>query len=319
MIGKTLGRYKILEPLGAGGMGEVYLAEDTRLKRKVAIKVLPTEFASDSERLARFEQEARAAAALNHPHIAVVFDVGQELVEVGGGDDGDSDSGDSGPMKSTAVVHYMVQEYLEGQTLADQLNSKGAMPTKKTLDFAAEVAEALGAAPGAGIVHRDLKPANILVSPDGHAKVLDFGLAPAFITGSEGGALPHFPPDGEWIVFDATDTLAKIPAEGGEPLELASYSGPIFGPPERPHGGRGGSRLRPGVRSPTADLRRRHSGPGVGHELRQHPRRPADHVEHRLRRAEQRRTPDVGRGAQLVQGRRAAGATTVRTLFTTSP
>ena len=131
MIGKTLGRYKILEPLGAGGMGEVYLAEDTRLKRKVAIKVLPTEFASDSERLARFEQEARAAAALNHPHIAVVFDVGQELVEVGGGDDGDSDSGDSCPVKSTAVVHYMVQEYLEGQTLRRSAQQQGGDADQK--------------------------------------------------------------------------------------------------------------------------------------------------------------------------------------------
>ena len=177
MIGTSLGPYKIIDSLGSGGMGEVYLAEDTRLKRKVAIKVLPAEFASDPERLARFEQEARAAAALNHPHIAAVFDVGQELVELGGGDDGDSDSGDSGPVKSKAVVHYIVQEYLEGQTLGDQINSKGAMPTKKALDLGAEIASALSAAHEAGIVHRDLKPANVFVSPDGHAKVLDFGLA----------------------------------------------------------------------------------------------------------------------------------------------
>ena len=93
MIGKSLGPYKIIDTLGAGGMGEVFLAEDTRLGRKVAIKVLPAEFASDPERLARFEQEARAAAALNHPHIAAVFDVGSALAEVGGGDDGNSDSG----------------------------------------------------------------------------------------------------------------------------------------------------------------------------------------------------------------------------------
>ena len=177
LIGESLGPYKILAPLGRGGMGEVYLAEDTRLKRKVAIKVLPAEFASDPERLARFEQEARAAAALNHPHIAAVFDVGQELVELGGGDDGGSDSGDSGPVKSEAVVHYIVQEYLEGQTLADQINSKGATPTKKALDLGVEIASALSAAHEAGIVHRDLKPANVFVSPDGHAKVLDFGLA----------------------------------------------------------------------------------------------------------------------------------------------
>ncbi len=96
MVGKTLGHYEILEPLGKGGMGEVYLGEDTRLGRKVAIKVLPEEYASDPERLARFEQEARAAAALNHPHIAVVHDVGSET----------SDDG--------TVTHFMVQEYLEG-------------------------------------------------------------------------------------------------------------------------------------------------------------------------------------------------------------
>ncbi len=103
MVGKTLGHYEILELLGAGGMGEVYLGEDTRLGRKVAIKVLPEEYASDPERLARFEQEARAAAALNHPHIAVVHDVGSET----------SDDG--------TITHFMVQEYLEGDTLREPL------------------------------------------------------------------------------------------------------------------------------------------------------------------------------------------------------
>ena len=109
MIGTSLGPYKILEQLGAGGMGEVYLGEDTRLGRKVAIKVLPAEFASDPERLARFEQEARAAAALNHPHIAVVHDVGSEA-----GEDG-------------STTHFIVQEYLEGQSLRERLD-KGALP-----------------------------------------------------------------------------------------------------------------------------------------------------------------------------------------------
>ena len=160
MIGKSLGPYEIIDMLGAGGMGQVYLAKDTRLGRNVAVKVLPAEFASDPERLARFEQEARAAAALNHPHIAAVFDVGKAVVE--------GESGD---------VHYMVQEHLEGQTLGDRLESKGAMSTKTALDLAVEIVEALAAAHGAGIVHRDLKPPNIFVSTDGHGKVLDFGLA----------------------------------------------------------------------------------------------------------------------------------------------
>ena len=139
-------------------MGEVYLAEDTRLGRKVAVKVLPAQFASDRERLARFEQEAKAAAALNHPHIAAVFDVGTEPTDEGG------------------TTHFMVQEYLDGHTLRTTLN-KGALPVGKALLHGREIAEALAAAHGAGIVHRDLKPDNVFITKDGHAKVLDFGLA----------------------------------------------------------------------------------------------------------------------------------------------
>lgn len=151
--GTRLGPYEIQESLGAGGMGEVYLAQDTRLGRTVAIKVLPEQFVADPERLARFDQEARAAAALNHPHIAVLHDIGE---------DGGS--------------HYMVQEHLQGKTLRDVLRG-GAMPLDNVLLLAAELAAALKAAHRAGIVHRDLKPENIFVSEDGHAKVLDFGLA----------------------------------------------------------------------------------------------------------------------------------------------
>ncbi len=177
MIGTSLGPYKIIEQLGAGGMGEVYLGEDTRLGRKVAIKVLPEEYASDPERLARFEQEARAAAALNHPHIAVVHDVGSET-----GDDG-------------TITHFMVQEYLEGDTLREPLK-KGALPLARALDLATEIAEALAAAHAAGIVHRDLKPENIFITKEGHAKVLDFGLAklmemaPAMSPGTEASKSP---------------------------------------------------------------------------------------------------------------------------------
>jgi len=172
--GDTLGPYEIKEPLGAGGMGEVYLAEDTRLGRKVAIKVLPAVFADDAERLARFEQEARAAAALNHPHIAVVFDVGHEVV-AGGSAASDSSAGDAAPGAAT-TVHYMVQEYLEGQTLGDAL-VKRALPLHQALALATEIGEALQAAHAANIVHRDLKPDNIFITESGHAKVLDFGLA----------------------------------------------------------------------------------------------------------------------------------------------
>ncbi|HEX9701003.1 MAG TPA: protein kinase [Acidobacteriota bacterium] len=157
--GDQLGPYEIKEPLGAGGMGEVYLAEDERLGRRVAIKVLPDRFASDPARLARFEQEARAAAALNHPHIAAVFDVG------------------SAPAAGATVeTRYIVQEYLEGETLRWAL-AAGRLPLKKTLALGIEIAEALAAAHAAAIVHRDLKPDNVFVTCDGHVKVLDFGLA----------------------------------------------------------------------------------------------------------------------------------------------
>jgi hypothetical protein len=155
--GTRLGPYEIKKQLGAGGMGEVYLAEDTRLGRQVAIKVLPSEFASDGERLARFEQEARASAALNHPGIAAVYDIGVE-------EEGDR------------RIHYMVQEYLEGETLRGLLD-RGNLPRRRALVLCAEIAEALSAAHEAGIVHRDLKPDNVFVLPTGRAKVLDFGLA----------------------------------------------------------------------------------------------------------------------------------------------
>jgi len=177
--GDRLGPYEIKELLGAGGMGEVYLAEDTRLGRNVAIKVLPATFADDAERLARFEQEARAAAALNHPHIAAVFDVGRETVAAGAVAAGDAAPGDAdaaGDADADATVHYMVQEYLEGRTLSDAL-LKRALPLHQALALAAEVGEALEAAHAVNIVHRDLKPDNIFITEAGHAKVLDFGLA----------------------------------------------------------------------------------------------------------------------------------------------
>ncbi len=177
MIGSSLGPYKILEQIGAGGMGEVYLAEDTRLDRKVAIKTLPEEFASDPERLARFEQEAKAAAGLNHPHIAVVHDIGFAEGSGVAADDAKTDpSLDLSAMLPASGVHYIVQEYLEGDTLRDPLK-KGALPLGKALLYAREVTEALAAAHEAGIIHRDLKPDNVFITKDGHAKILDFGLA----------------------------------------------------------------------------------------------------------------------------------------------
>ncbi len=150
MIGQTLGHYRILEKLGQGGMGVVYRAQDTRLHRDVAIKVLPEAFARDPERLARFEREAQALAALNHANIAAIY--------------GLEEAGD---------LRYLVLEYVPGETL------RGPLPVEETLAVARQIAEAFEAAHEKGIMHRDLKPANVKVTPEGKVKVLDFGLAKA--------------------------------------------------------------------------------------------------------------------------------------------
>jgi eukaryotic-like serine/threonine-protein kinase len=149
-----LGPYEIQSPLGAGGMGEVYRARDTRLNREVAVKVLPSSFAADTERLQRFAQESRAAAALNHPNILSIYDVG-------------SDGG----------TPYVVSELLEGETLRDRLRTGPLSSTRKAIEYAQQIARGLAAAHEKAIVHRDLKPENIFITHDGRAKILDFGLA----------------------------------------------------------------------------------------------------------------------------------------------
>ena len=152
--GSHLGAYEIIASIGAGGMGQVYRARDTRLGRDVAIKILPPAFASDPERLSRFEQEARAAAALTHPNIAVVHDVGVD-----------------------GTTHYIVQELLSGASLREVIATQRSKTLRDWATLAAEIADALATAHRAGIVHRDIKPENIIVTTDGRAKVLDFGLA----------------------------------------------------------------------------------------------------------------------------------------------
>src|SRR5512136_3273978 len=150
---ETLGPYRVLEKLGEGGMGEVYKARDTRLDRDVAVKVLPARLAEDATALARFEREAKSVAALSHPNILGIFDVGRE-----------------GP------TAYVVTELLEGETLRERL-AGGALPVRKAADYAAQIARGLAAAHEKGIIHRDLKPENVFIAADGQVKILDFGLA----------------------------------------------------------------------------------------------------------------------------------------------
>src|SRR5579884_405129 len=150
--GTKLGPYEVQGPLGAGGMGEVYRARDTRLDRTVAIKILPSHLSSDPELRQRLEREAKAISALQHPHICTLYDIGTQ--------DG---------------TEFLVMEYLEGQTLAERLQ-KGCLPVEQVLRIGAEIAEALEKAHRQGLIHRDVKPANIMLTRTG-AKLMDFGLA----------------------------------------------------------------------------------------------------------------------------------------------
>jgi len=151
--GTKLGPYEVVAPIGAGGMGEVYRAVDTRLGRDVAIKVLPAGLAKDADRLRRFEQEARTIAALNHPNILGIHDIGTH---------------DGAP--------FLVSELLEGQTLREKLES-GPLPVRRATEYALGMAQGLAAAHDKGVVHRDLKPENVFITRDGRVKILDFGLA----------------------------------------------------------------------------------------------------------------------------------------------
>ena len=152
LVGRTISHYQVLSLLGAGGMGEVYLARDPRLDRTVALKILPEELAADADRMQRFTREAKAASALNHPNVATIYDVGES--------DG---------------IPFIVMEHVEGETLLARISRRMTPP--EVVDIAVQAADALDLAHAKGITHRDIKPANLMLTHRGHVKVLDFGVA----------------------------------------------------------------------------------------------------------------------------------------------
>ena len=190
LVGQQLGSYQILSLLGAGGMGVVYKARDTRLNRSVAIKVLPADKVSDPERKRRFIQEARAASALNHPNIITLHDIGSE-----------------------SGIDFIVMEYVAGKTLDQRIPRKG-MRLSEALKLAIQMADALAKAHSAGIIHRDLKPTNVMVTDDGVVKVLDFGLAKLTeLVSDRRGRHARSYPDGRRD--DCGDALLHVAGAGG--------------------------------------------------------------------------------------------------------
>ena len=189
-IGQTLSHFRLLEKIGQGGMGEVYLADDTTLDRKVALKFLPEAFTSDPERMARFEREAKLLASLNHPNIAGIY--GLEQAEGN---------------------RFLVLEYVEGETLQARL-SKGALPLEDALELCRQIAEGLEAAHEKGVIHRDLKPANVMITAEEKVKILDFGLAKAFSD------------DTQSIDSSQSPTLTEAMTRPGVILGTAAYMSP---------------------------------------------------------------------------------------------
>src|SRR5262245_31549221 len=189
-VGEKLGSYEITSLLGKGGMGEVYRAHDSKLKRDVAIKALPEEFSRDHDRVSRFQREAEVLASLNHSNIASIYDL-QEANE----------------------SRFLIMELVEGETLAERI-SRGPLPIDEALNIAKQICEALEAAHEKGIIHRDLKPGNVKILSDGKVKVLDFGLAKAVENSPANAALSHSP------------TLSMAATNAGLILGTAAYMSP---------------------------------------------------------------------------------------------
>src|SRR5262249_29677067 len=189
-VGTTFQHYRITEALGAGGMGEVYKAVDTRLDRAVALKILPPHLVSDQERVRRFVGEARAASALNHPHIVTIYDIGQAAARAAEGD-------------SPITAHYIAMEFVDGATLQAHIHRLRTEP-KRLIQSFAKVADGLAKAHAAGIIHRDLKPENIMITSDGYAKILDFGLAKLVEPDRAGGGPASAAEEAETAVMPQT-------------------------------------------------------------------------------------------------------------------
>jgi serine/threonine-protein kinase len=209
--GTQIGPYEVVGSLGAGGMGEVYRARDTRLNRAVALKIIPETFALDADRLARFQREAQVLASLSHPNIAAIYG-----------------------LEDSAAGKALVLELVEGETLADRVE-RGPIPVDEALKLARQIAEALESAHDQGVIHRDLKPANIKVREDGTVKVLDFGLAKMLENQTAGGGAINgsVSPDGRWLAFESNESetwevyVQPFGAEATGPRHTVSTKGGV--------------------------------------------------------------------------------------------
>ena len=215
--GTTLAHYRLTEKIGAGGMGEVWKARDTSLERDVAVKILPDVFSSDPDRLARFEREAKLLASLNHPHIAAIYGLHEEVPSApsAGPSISSTASGQAGPgpPAGQAAIRFLAMELVDGADLGARL-ADGPLPVEEALELARQIAEAMEAAHDSGVMHRDLKPDNIQVTPDGQVKVLDFGLAKPFMPDPASGSASLSP------------TVTSMGTQDGIILGTAAYMSP---------------------------------------------------------------------------------------------